>query len=363
MAPIILYFYAIVKLLLKFFPKKPTKFFTNLFSTISTMDKRELDTHLKTGKQINSAMLFGACDYLADMYMDSVIATAGQGYDILKMYFDEYSFDEAKSFISQNSLFGDKLVLLIKHEKKIPKTEVKELIALADKNDALFVFRFMGDLTAKDKDYYELFSSKTSVFVRFFAPNSIYEVSGYVKSEADKRGINITKEALDELLTLKNMDIESAVKELDKFEILNREITVKEIREFVDESDDAALERFFEDVLEKKEFYKTLFKILEKAEFDEIRLILFFQNYMHELFLFLLYSKAHGSYDARKITGRPLPEFVAKAKAAKAIKIKYGVYARIFEILLEADLSLKSSKNSDKKAILIHYLIKLQNNL
>ncbi|MGE4398859.1 MAG: DNA polymerase III subunit delta [Campylobacterales bacterium] len=327
------------------------------------MDKRELDTHLKTGKPIKSAMLFGACDYLADMYMESIIETAGVGCDMLKMYFDEYSFEEAKSFISQNSLFGDKLVLLIKNDKKIPKTELKELIALSAKNDALFVFRFMGDLTTKDKDYYELFSSADSFFVRFFAPNSIYEAAGYVKNEADKKNIAIKKEAIEELLTLKNMDIEGAVKELEKFEILGREIGLKEIRDFVDESDDAALEKFFEEVLDKKEFYKTLLKILEKAEFDEIRLVLFFQNYIHELFLFLLYSKAYGSYDAKKITGRPLPDFVAKAKAAKAIKIKYGSYARILEILLEADLSLKNSKNGDKKATLLHYLIKLQNNL
>ncbi|HOI82756.1 MAG TPA: hypothetical protein PKW30_00455 [Campylobacterales bacterium] len=327
------------------------------------MDKRELDVHLKTGKQIKSAMLFGACDYLADAYMNNIIETAGTGCDMLKMYFDEYSFDEAKSFISQNSLFGDKLVLLIKNDKKIPKSELKELIALSAKNDALFIFRFIGDLTTKDKDYYELFSSAESFFVRFFAPNSLHEASGYIKIEADKKNINIKKEAIEELLLLKNMDMEGAVKELEKFEILGREIGLREVKDFVDESDDAALEKFFEEVLEKKEFYKTLLKILEKAEFDEIRLILFFQNYIHELFLFLLYSKAYGSYDAKKITGRPLPEFVAKAKAAKAIKIKYGAYARIFEILLEADLNLKNSKNNDKKATLLHYLIKLQNNL
>ncbi len=327
------------------------------------MDKRELDTHLKTGKHINAAMLFGACDYFADIYMNSIIETAGAGCDMLKMYFDEYSFDEAKSFISQNSLFGDKLVLLIKNDKKIPKSEAKELIALSEKNDALFIFRFMGDLSAKDKDYYELFISGVSLFVRFFAPNSIHEASSYVKIEADKKNIKIKQDAIEELLVLKNMDIEGAVKELDKFEILGREIGTKEIKDFVDESGDAALESFFDEVLSKKEFYKTLLKILEKAEFDEIRLILFFQNYVHELFLFLLYSKAYGSYDARKITGRPLPDFVAKAKAAKAIKIKYGVYARIFEILLEADLGLKSAKNIDKKAALTHYLIKLQNNL
>ncbi len=328
------------------------------------MDKKELDSHLKSNKKISSAMLFGACDYLAELYMRQILQTAGESFDILKMYFDEYSFVEAKNFISQNSLFGDKLVLLIKSDKKIPKAELKELIALAYKNDALFVFRFFGDMTSKDKDYYELFSpAQNSLYVRFFAPNSMLEAFGYLKNEADKKGLTIKKEALEELLTLKNMDIEAAVKEFDKFDAMDKEITIKEIRDFVDESEDVVLEKFFDAVLNKKEFYKDLNKILEKAELDEVRVILFFEYYVHELFLFLLYSKAYGSYDAKKITGKPLPDYIAKAKAEKAIKIKYSTYAKIYEILAEADLNLKMSKNSDKRATLIHYLIKLQNNL
>lgn len=328
------------------------------------MDKRELDSLLKSNKQINSALLFGACDYLIELYSEDIIKTAGNECDLLRMYFDEYSFVEAKNFISQSSLFGDKLVLLIKSDKKIPKNDVKELITIANKNDALFLFRFFGDMSTKDRDYYELFSpAYNAVFVRFFNPNSIYEAISYLKIESDKRGLVVAKDAFEELLVLKNMDLEASIKEFDKFELLGKEITLKDVKNLVDESDDMALEKLFEDIMDKKEFYKNLLKVLEKAEFDEVRIILFFEYYIQELFLFLLYSKAHGSYDAKKITGKPLPDFVAKAKAAKAIKIKYSSYVKIFETLLEADLTLKTSKCSDKRTILIHYLIKLQNNL
>jgi DNA polymerase III subunit delta len=328
------------------------------------MDKRELDSHIKSNKPINSALLFGACDYLVELYADNIIKGFGDGSDVLKMYFDEYSFMDAKNFISQNSLFGDKLILFIKSDKKIPKTEIKELISLANKNDALFVFRFFGDMTNKDKDYYELFTqTQNALFVRFFNPNSASETFQYVQLEAQKKGLQIDKEALDELLFLKNMDIEASVKELEKFLSIQTAIGIKEVRDIVDEADDTIMENFFEAVLGKKEFYRTLFKILEKADFDEVRVVMSFEYYMQELFLFLLYSKAYGQIDARKITGKPLPDFVAKAKAAKAIKIKYTTYIKIFETLLEADINLKSSKNSDKKATLIHSLIKLQNNL
>ncbi len=328
------------------------------------MDKKELDIHLKTQKPISCAMFFGACDYLAELYANTILQTAGEGADILKMYFDEYSFSDAKSFLSQNSLFGDKLVLLLKSDKKIPKTDLKELISVADKNNALFIYRFFGDLTNKDGEYYKLFSAEqNSLFVRFFNPNSMGESAHYVDAEAQKRGLDIGKDAVEELLTLKNMDLEASVKELDKFFVRDKKIDAKDIRALVEESDDMVIENLFEDILSKKEFAKNLFKILEKAEFDEVRVILFFQNYIYEMLLFLLYSQAYGTIDAQKITGRPLPDFVARTKASKAIKMNIATYSKIMQILLETDFELKLSKNSDKKAILLQYLIKLQNNL
>lgn len=328
------------------------------------MDKKELEQKLKSNPQINSALFFGACDYLAELYANRLLETAQDGADVLKLYFDEYSFSEAKNFLSQNSLFGDKLVLIVKSDKKIPKTDVKELIAIAHKNDALFIFRFFGDMSAKDKDYYELFGQeKNALFVRFFNPNSMGEAIGYLRAAAQKRALEIDDAALDRLLSLKNMDLESSVKELEKLGALDQKIGTKEVALLVDESDDMELEKLFENILEKKEFYRGLSKILEKAEFDEIRVVLSFGYYIQELFMFLLYSKAYGSYDAKKITGRALPDFVARAKATKAVRIKYQSYVKIFEILLELDLSLKTSKNVDKKAILLQGLIKLQNNL
>lgn len=328
------------------------------------MDKRELDLHLKNQKPTSSALFFGACDYLAELYTNTLLQNAGEGADILKMYFDEYSFAEAKNFLAQNSLFGDRLVLLIKSDKKIPKTELKELLAIADKNNALFLYRFFGDLTNKDADYYKLFSSEqNALFVRFFNPNSIGESARYILDEAQKKGLNIPKDAAEELLNLKNGDLESAVKELDKFLAHSGQINTKDIRALVEESDDAAIENLFDEVLGKKEFAKTLFKILERADFDEVRVILFFQNYIYELLLFLLYSQAYGTVDAQKITGRPLPDFIARAKASKAVKININSYSKILQTLLEADFELKLSKNSDKKAILLQFLIKLQSNL
>lgn len=328
------------------------------------MDKRELDLHLKNQKNISSALFFGACDYLAELYANTLLQNAGDSADILKMYFDEYSFVDAKNFLSQSSLFGDRLVLLLKSDKKIPKTELKELLSIADKNNALFVYRFFGDLTNKDADYYKLFSSEQNgLFVRFFNPNSISESSKYIIDEAQKKALNISKDAAEELVNLKNGDLESAVKELDKFLAHDGQIGIRDIKALVEESDDAVIENLFDEVLGKKEFAKTLFRILERADFDEIRVILFFQNYIYELLLFLLYSQAYGTIDAYKITGRPLPEFIAKAKASKAIKMNLNSYSRILQTLLEADFELKLSKNSDKKAILLQYLIKLQNNL
>ena len=89
------------------------------------MDKREFDGLLRAKTPIQSAFFFGGCDYLADKYTAMLLATLPQGNDISKMYFDEYMFDEAKTILSQNSLFGDIPVLLLKHEKKFQKKNCK----------------------------------------------------------------------------------------------------------------------------------------------------------------------------------------------------------------------------------------------
>lgn len=328
------------------------------------MDKRELDNHLKSKKPINSALLFGACDFLADYYADTLLGSVGEGADVMKSYFDEYSFDSAKNFLSQNSLFGDKLCLVLKTDKKIPKQEVKELVALSHKNDAMFIYRYLGDMSGREEEYFKSFDPKLSAFhVRFFNPSSSREGAIYLEESATSQNIQIDKDALIELIELKNLDLQEAAKELEKLSMLGAKITIQEIKKYVDGSSDEATEKLFDDILSKKEFYPQLTHILEKGELDETRLVLYFEGYIYEMLLFLLYSKAYGEVDSIKITGRKLPDFVVRQKASKSIKLNIKHYAKILDILTKVDLKLKSSNVGDKNAILINALMKIQSNL
>ena len=331
---------------------------------MAIMDKREFDNHIKSGKPINSVLLFGACDYLADYYADLLLQGAGDGADIMKAYFDEYSFETAKNFLSQNSLFGDKLCLIIKTDKKIPKQEAKELILASNKNDAIFIYRYLGDMSGRDEEYFKSFDQKLHAFhIRFFNPSSSREGAVYLEESAARQNIQIDKEALIELVELKSLDLQEAAKELEKLSMLGTKITVQDIKKYVDGSSDEATEKLFDDILAKKEFFGQLSHILEKGELDETRVILYFEGYIYEMLLFLLYSKAYGEVDSIKITGRKLPDFVVRQKASKAVKLNIKHYAKILDILSKADLKLKSSNVGDKNAILINALMKIQSNL
>ena len=64
---------------------------------------------------------------------------------IINFYHDEYNFQSAKAHLSQASLFGDRNILIIKSEKKVPKKDLDVLIELCEKNpDNVFIYAYYG---------------------------------------------------------------------------------------------------------------------------------------------------------------------------------------------------------------------------
>ena len=72
-------------------------------------------------------LLYGEDDYQIDYYLEYFVSKLDAKDSMLTMYFDEYDFDSAKSFLSQTSLFGGTNLLVIKNDKKLPKKELDTL--------------------------------------------------------------------------------------------------------------------------------------------------------------------------------------------------------------------------------------------
>jgi DNA polymerase-3 subunit delta len=322
------------------------------------MYKSEFDKHIRNKTISNSFVFFGESHFLIDMY--TKMLSNVEDANILYLYHDEYNFQTAKAHLSQASLFGDRNILVIKSEKKVPKKELDTLLELCVKNpDNIFIYAYYG---SDHKSYANAksFAKTKTMAVRFFHPKE-YEAQNILYQMAQEKELRIDKYVLLHLLKIHNNDLALAANELDKLKLLDREITNKDIDNLVFGLGEINLDTLIEKLLEKKDFKEDLHNILEHGE-DEIRILTAITSYLTQLYMFNIYIRVNGAPNALEILGYPAPKFVVEKKAAQAIKIKPQNYYRLHRELLKSELAMKSA-HVDKEAILLSTLIRVQKSL
>jgi len=319
------------------------------------MYKNELDKAIQNKTVSNSFVFFGESIFLIDMY--TKMMTQIDDANILNFYHNEYDFNAAKAHLSQGSLFGDRNILIIKSEKKVPKKELDILLELCEKNpDNIFVYAYYGS-DHKTYNNKKAFGKKKTMSVRFFHPKE-YEAQNIVANVAREKQVNIDKFTISHLLNIHNGDVALSCNEIEKFRVFEREITTKDVESLVYGLSEVNLDDFIKKILAKKEFTQDLKNILEHGE-DEIRVITAITAYMTQLYMFNIYIRVNGAPNALDILGYPAPKFVVDEKAALSLKFKPNTYLLLHELLLSSELKMKSS-NVDKHAILLSTLIRLQ---
>lgn len=317
------------------------------------MYKSELDKHIQNHSVSNNFVFFGESTFLIDMY--TKMLTNIDDANILSFYHDEYKFESAKAHLSQGSLFGDRNILIIKSEKKVPKKDLDIFIDFCEKNpDNVFVYAYYG---SDQKTYTKAFAKKSTMSVRFFHPKD-YEAQNIVASVAREKNVNIDKYTISHLLNINNGDVALSCNEIDKFRVYDREITTKDVDALVYGLSEVNLDDFIKKLLAKKEFTEDLANILEHGE-DEIRVITTITAYLTQLYMFNIYIRVNGTPNALDILGYPAPKFVVDEKAALSIKFRPQTYSKLHELLLDSELKMKNS-HVDKSAILLSTLIRLQ---
>ncbi|MCD6172267.1 MAG: DNA polymerase III subunit delta [Sulfurimonas sp.] len=319
------------------------------------MYKNELDNAIKSGKISNSFVFFGESNFLIDMY--TKMLTNIEDSSILAFYHDEYNFNSAKAHLSQASLFGDRNILIIKSEKKVPKKELDILIEFCEKNsDNVFIYAYYGS-DHKTYNNKKTFNKSSTMSVRFFNPKD-YEAQNIVLQVAREKNVNIDKYSISHLLNIHNGNVALACNEMDKFRVYDREITTKDIENLVFGLAEISIDDLIKKLLNKKDFKEDLTNILEHGE-DEIRVITAITSYLTQLYMFNIYIRVNGTPNALEILGYPAPKFVVDEKAAMSLKFKPNIYYKLQELLLNSELKMKSS-NVDKNAILLSTLIRIQ---
>lgn len=318
------------------------------------MTRQDLDRHLQNRNAPRAMALFGESHFFIDRYATALARI--EGASVLSMYHDEYDFSTAKAHLSQGSLFGDQNLLIVKHEKKLPKAELDIFVELVGKNpDNTFIYCYVGD-DVKSVD--TAFKGTHAGSVRFYSPFA-NEARAILLQEAQRAGVQLDNQAAFHLLDLHNNDLSLACNELSKLSILGKPITMKEIDEHVYGLSEIKLDHFITQVIEKKEFLPSLRHLLESGE-NEIQLLTAISGFLTQLYLFNISIKIHGIADSALVLGYKLPGFIEKERASLSIKITPNGYKKGINLLLDTELKMKSTGSPDQESLLLSALLKLQ---
>ena len=322
------------------------------------MYQREFDQRLKQSLP-KAVLLYGENDYLVDYYVDMYIKKTDAKDSMLSLYHDEWDFEQAKNFLSQTSLFGGTNLVVVKHEKKIPKKELDILVELANKNpDNYFIYGYAG--APKDaKSMQAAFTDKKGgAWVRFFEPN-VREGVIVLQQKAQEIKLDIDHYALQHLMLILNNNLALCANELDKLAILGTKVTGKDIDRLVYSTAPLATEQLLIDLFNKKPITKTITKLLDLGE-DEASLLRSTQYFVNQIFLFHAYIKLNGHVDSAAILGYKLPKQIEEQKAQLALRVKSASLLKIFEHLLESELLIKKAPATQREVLVYSMLIKLQ---
>jgi len=320
------------------------------------MKKSDFLRNLKDINLPRSLLFFGSGHFFIDKYISQISSVLAMSDEIVKMYHNEYDFGVAKAHLSQNSLFGDKSLLIIKSEKKIPASDIKVLLELVQKSDTnFFLYGFYG---ADTKSVQTPFNKKNGAEnVRLYPP-SFAEARTILAEHAKNINLVIDGYALHHLLTSQEGDVELALNELDKLAILERPISVKEVDELVFAHFAVKLDTLLVQLLQKKNYTQNLEKLLESGE-EPLKIITSLSTFVIQLFLFNTHVKLTGVADSKGVLGFKLPPQIEQERFSLCKLFKKEAYERMIKHLMQTELKLKSA-NIDKEAILYSSLIKLQ---
>jgi DNA polymerase-3 subunit delta len=322
------------------------------------MYRREFEQRLRQALP-KAVLLYGADIYLVDHYLDHYVRTLEATEERLLLYYDEWDFKQAKAYLSQSSLFGGINLLIVKHDKKIPKKELDTLIAMAKQNsDNYFLFAFTGEDRA-GKEMQRSFTEKQGgVWVRFFEP-TIQESSDILRAKAEAIGLDIDHYALQHLIMTLNNNLSLCSNELDKLAILGSKVDSKDIDRLVYSTAPLAMDQFLTHLFEKKPITEMIGTLLELGE-DESTLLRATQRFINEIFLFNAYIKLHGTPDSAAILGYKLPRQVEEKKARLAMRVKPAALLAICEFLIQSELEMKRPGGINKEALLYGTFIGMQ---
>lgn len=321
------------------------------------MYKREFEQLLKSGTNLpRNIMFFGDDEYHIEKFTDTILNRAGNP-SLLKLYFNEFDLQMAKTHLGESSLFGDSNILVVKTDKKIDTKSLKALIETVNKTpSSMFIIHYLAE---DGKNKAKTFNKKgESANVRFFKPN-FSEGMGTLTEIAREKGLDLSPDIISHLLTRHSLNIALAVSDLSKFELYKEKVTINDANKLISGEQEADIYDLVEAIILKQDFTRIVGRILADGE-NETTIITSLNNTFSQLFTFNASIKINGFINSLEILGYKLPQQIEQKRGNLAIKIRTESYLPILKTILRGELILKSDSKAEKKAILLSTLIKIQ---
>lgn len=330
-----------------------------------SMTKKDLDQYLKTSIP-QASLFYGEGEFWIGYYSKLIAPKLAQKEDTTIFYYDEYNFQQVYELLNQSSLFGDRLLAILKVEKKLSKKDIQALLEALSRNpDNSLIIEFYknekksaGEYSRDYKEMAGAFKADRAVEVRFYEPNAS-ECVGLLVQRANELGIQIHSRLLSMLLDLQNGDIAIALQELEKFTLYPKEITEKDMMFLCSSLGGVESDDLIEALLKRKGFEVIkLYARLEEEGVAEMELLGTIENYFYRLFLIFVYMRAFGKFDAKEVLGYAPPLFVQNKLIQEAQSMREKQYQKVFETLIEWREKIFFGKGKESNAI--YALNKLQ---
>jgi DNA polymerase-3 subunit delta len=301
------------------------------------MNKKDFDNL----KNLPHFVVFYGNRFFVDMYQKK-IEEKFKNENLLKLYYDEFDKNVAKTHLIESSLFGGQNVLIIKTNKFDKNLEGLKKYA---KNNYCFIF-YVGN---------KRLDLKKDEFVRFFEP-SFKEIIEYINRICEKENVNLSNESKNFLAkSIDPLFLENEIKKLANYK---NDISLKDIEELVFLYKEESFEDLFVKILNSKEFFNDLELILKTVDYKRILPALI--NYITNLYQYHLFIKTTGSSSLKEFLGYQLPFDIEKQRISLAIKLKEKDYKNLLDFLLNKELLMRNSEK-EKEAIFWEVMIYLKN--
>ena len=323
------------------------------------MYKKDFDALLNRAIP-KAVLLWGECDFFIDFYATKIknLIKNNGAVDIFPLYFEEYNATMIIEILSQQSLFSNASLVLLKLNK-VKETTKKDISKFLDilkrnPNNYLIVEFYNDDSTdygRNAKALSALFNSKDFVNVRFFNPTQS-ESTAILRDFATQYRLKIADPTLQHLYNMQNQNIGICVNELQKFALCEGIIDNEVVDKLSYGLSAKSIEELCEAMLNRGDYLDILGKIEEEGinDMDFIRAL---QGYFYRLFQFFAYIKANGRVDSTKILKYALPKQIEQKYANFAIKLREAQYLGIFALLNEWRVNAISGKDKNSFANLI----------